>query len=198
MSRVLILLEAISSVFSLFSRALPHLLVISHRSFILFHASGTSGSNGIYLLLAKHPARSTLSLLFNIYPSLIHIYANSLALSLLVLSATSLSSAANFPFAYSTSYLSPVELPRDRIFLCVFLPPFRPKSPVQSGFSVVLTIRRSVPYPLSRLSTIALSLYSSASLDLVAFPGGAAVSCFPPPSRPSSRSYFCTRLSRLS
>lgn len=157
------------------SRRLPHLPVISHRSFILFHASGTSGSSGIYLLLAKHPARFTLSLLFNIYSSLIHIFADSLA------SCPSRSFPLGnscllqiSPFAYSTSYLSPVELPRDRIFLCVFLPPFRPKSPVQSGFSVVLTMRRSVPYPLSRLSTIALSIHprpliSSHFLELLSF-----------------------------
>lgn len=149
--------------------------MISHRSFILFHASGTSGSSGIYLLLAKHPARFTLSLLFNIYSSLIHIFADSLA------SCPSRSFPLGnscllqiSPFAYSTSYLSPVELPRDRIFLCVFLPPFRPKSPVQSGFSVVLTMRRSVPYPLSRLSTIALSIHprpliSSHFLELLSF-----------------------------
>lgn len=197
MSQVLILLETSSSAFSLFSRGLPHLPVISHRSLILFHASGTSGSSGIYLLLAKHPARFTLSLLFNIYSSLIHIFADSLA------SCPSRSFPLGnscllqiSPFAYSTSYLSPVELPRDRIFLCVFLPPFRPKSPVQSGFSVVLTMRRSVPYPLSRLSTIALSIHPR--LDLVAFLG-AAVFCFPCPSRPSSlSSYFLTRLSHLS
>lgn len=175
MSQVLILLETSSSAFSLFSRGLPHLPVISHRSFILFHASGTSGSSGIYLLLAKHPARFTLSLLFNIYSSLIHIFADSLA------SCPSRSFPLGnscllqiSPFAYSTSYLSPVELPRDRIFLCVFLPPFRPKSPVQSGFSVVLTMRRSVPYPLSRLSTIALSIHprpliSSHFLELLSF-----------------------------
>lgn len=39
-----------------------------------------------------------------------------------------------------------------------FLTAPRPESPVQSGFSVVLTTRRSVPYLLSRLSTISLSL----------------------------------------
>lgn len=157
------------------SRRLPHLPVISHRSFILFHASGTSGSSGIYLLLAKHPARFTLSLLFNIYSSLIHIFADSLASCpsrRFPLGNSCLLQIS--PFAYSTSYLSPVELPRDRIFLCVFLPPFRPKSPVQSGFSVVLTMRRSVPYPLSRLSTIALSIHprpliSSHFLELLSF-----------------------------
>lgn len=180
--------------------ALPHLPVISHRSFILFHASGTSGSNGIYLLLAKHaaPPPYHFSSIFILHP---FSPTRSLARSLLVLPARAISLetlalAANFPICIFHFLSFPVASSHcDRIFLCVPRSP-RPKSLVQSGFSVVLTVRRSVPYSPCRAYQRYRSLtpYSSASLDL-AVSWCCCLLFSSPESRPSSLfSYFSIRL----
>lgn len=146
--------------------------MISHRSFILFHASGTSGSSGIYLLLAKqHAARLPYhsSSIFILHPFLL---TRSSAL-LLVLPARdfrrnsrrSLPLRKFPPFAYSTSYLSP-----SSCLAIGFSRFYRSLSKVTYPIWFFRCLDYPTKRPLSSLALIndrSLSLYSPTSLDLV-------------------------------